>query len=285
MPSTIRFALNRICGARMPFAAFAAMAQRLGATAIELRNDLPAVEMRDQADPATIGAIAADHGLTIRAINALQGFDQLTAARQSAAAALAQYASACGAQALVLCPTNHPHDLRDPRQRHDDLVHALHGLQPVLAGHGLLGLIEPLGFAESALRRKSQARRAIDALGASTPFALVHDTFHHHLAGEPACYPQGRAGAHLGRRRHDTCKRRRCATATGCWSDRRTGWATSRNCAQLLADGYTGYVSFEPFADAVTQSRRHRTAAGARAWTISRAAVAASTGADGSSVR
>ena len=38
---------------------------------------------------AQLLVFAADHGLAIRAINALQGFDQLTAARQSAAAALA----------------------------------------------------------------------------------------------------------------------------------------------------------------------------------------------------
>jgi 2-keto-myo-inositol isomerase len=284
MPSTIRFALNRICGARMPFAAFAAMAQRLGATAIELRNDLPAVEMRDQADPATIGAIAADHGLTIRAINALQGFDQLTAARQSAAAALAQYASACGAQALVLCPTNHPHDLRDPRQRHDDLVHALHGLQPVLAGHGLLGLIEPLGFAESALRRKSQARRAIDALGASAPFALVHDSFHHHLAGEPACDPQGVGLVHISGVDDTTLQAAQMRDSHRLLVGPQDRLGNVSQLRQLLADGYTGYVSFEPFADAVTQSADIEPQLRASMDYLC-AAVAASTGTDGSSVR
>lgn len=284
MSSTIRFALNRICGAGMPFVAFAAMAQRLGVDAIELRNDLPAVEMQDQTDPATIGAIAADHGLTIRSINALQSFDQLTAERQSAAAALAQYASACGAQALVLCPTNHPHDLRDPRQRHDDLVHALHGLAPVLCGHGLMGLIEPLGFAESALRRKSQARRAIAALGTSAPFALVHDSFHHYLAGEPECDPRGVGLVHISGVDDTALGLVQMRDGHRLLVGPQDQLGNVHQLQQLLAGGYTGYVSFEPFADAVTQSADIEPQLRASMDYLC-AAVAASTGTDGSSVR
>jgi 2-keto-myo-inositol isomerase len=284
MPYTIRFALNRICGARMPFAAFAAMAQRLNVDAIELRNDLPAVEMRDQADPATIGAIATDHGLTIRAINALQGFDQLSAERQCAAAALAQYASACGAQALVLCPTNHPHDLRDPRQRHDDLVHALHGLQPVLCGHGLTGLIEPLGFAESAVRRKSQARRAIAALGASAPFAVLHDSFHHHLAGEPECDPQGVGLVHISGVDDTALGLAQMRDSHRLLVGPLDRLGNVHQLQQLLTGGYTGYVSFEPFAEAVTQSADIEPQLRASMDYLC-AAVAASTGTEGSSVR
>ena len=36
----LRFALNRMAAPRIPFGAFCAMAQRLGASAIEIRNDL-----------------------------------------------------------------------------------------------------------------------------------------------------------------------------------------------------------------------------------------------------
>jgi 2-keto-myo-inositol isomerase len=284
MPSTIRFALNRICGARMPFAAFAAMAQRLGVQAIELRNDLPAVELQAPTAPATLAAIAADHGLTIRAINALQGFDQLTAERQSAAAALAQYASACGAQALVLCPTHHPHDLRDPRQRHDDMVHALHGLQPVLAGHGLTGLIEPLGFAASAVRRKSQARRAIDALGASAPYALVHDTFHHHLAGEHDCDPRGIGLVHISGVDDTTLTPSQMRDGHRLLVGPQDRLGNVQQLRQLLTAGYAGYVSFEPFADTVTQSADIETQLRASMDYLC-AAVAASTGTEGSSVR
>lgn len=284
MQATIRFAINRIAGSWMAFPAFAAMAQRLGVQAIELRNDLPAVELRDKAAPRTIGAIASDHGLTIRSINALQGFDQLSTRIQGEAAALAHYAAECGAQALVLCPTNNPHDRRGPRQRHDDLVHALHGLRPLLAGHRLTGLIEPLGFEECAVRRKSQARRAIDDLGTPGPFALVHDTFHHHVAGESDIYPQSTGLVHVSGvdDTHLPVQQMRDPHRLLVGPNDRLG--NVAQLQQLLAHGYDGYVSFEPFADAITQAHDIERRLRASMDYLS-AAVAASTGIEGNSVR
>ena len=284
MQATIRFAINRIAASWMALPAFAAMAQRLGVQAIELRNDLPAVEMRDNSAPRTVGAIAADHGLTIRAINALQGFDQLTARKQSEAAALAQYAAECGAQALVLCPTNHRHDNRDPRQRHDDLVHALHGLRPVLAGHRLTGLIEPLGFEECAVRRKSQALRAIADLGTPAPFALVHDTFHHHLAGEPDCYPPSTGLVHVSGVDDASLPLAQLRDPHRLLVGPNDRLGNVAQLRQLLANGYTGDVSFEPFADSVTQDRDIERRLRDSMNYLS-AAVAASTGTEGNSVR
>ena len=284
MKPTIRFALNRICGSRMPFVAFAAMAQRLGVDAIELRNDLSAVELRDGTPPGTIASIASDHGLHIHAINALQEFDQLTASRQSETGALARYAAEVGAQALVLCATNNRHDSRDPSQRHDDLVHALHGLQPVLSGHGLIGLIEPLGFGESAVRRKCQAQRAIGAIGARAPFALVHDTFHHCVASDRDFFPQSTGLVHVSGV-EDT----ELATAQMRDPHRQLVGPQDRlgNVAQLrtLLDGrYAGYFSFEPFADAIITAPdiEHRLRA---SMAYLSAAIEASTGTDVNSVR
>ncbi len=45
------------------------------------------------------------------------------------------------AKPIVLCPTNSRRDDRTPMQRHHDLVHALTQLQPLLADHGLIGLV------------------------------------------------------------------------------------------------------------------------------------------------
>ncbi len=284
MEPKIRFALNRICGSRMPFAAFAAMAQRLGIDAIELRNDLSAVELRDGTSPRAIAAIASDHGLHIRAINALQEFDQLTARRQSEASELACYAAEVGAQALVLCPTNSRHDKRDPHQRHDDLVHALHGLQPLLSGHGLMGLIEPLGFGESAVRRKSQAQRAIDAIGAQAPFALLHDTFHHYVAGDSDIFPARTGLVHVsGVEGMDLAvDQMRDPHRQLVGPQDRLG-----NVTQLLAlfdGGYNGYVSFEPFADTIITAPDIEERLRASMAYLS-AAVAASTGTEVNSVR
>ena len=67
----------------------------------------------------------------------------------------------------------------------------------ILAPRGLVGLVEPLGFATSALRRKSEAVAAIDAVGGRDVFRLVHDTFHHHLAGEAALFPAATGLVHI----------------------------------------------------------------------------------------
>ena len=44
MSQKIRFAINRICAPTMPLDTFAAMVQRLGVAAIEIRNDLTGIE-------------------------------------------------------------------------------------------------------------------------------------------------------------------------------------------------------------------------------------------------
>src|SRR5579863_9798737 len=185
----LQFALNRMSAPCITFGEFAALCRRLDVGAIEIRNDLRGVEIEDGASAAAIKAAAAENGLTILSINALQRFDLFDATRASEALALAQYAAACGAQALVLCPTNSRQDERTAAERHANLTAALKHLKSILEDHGLVGLIEPLGFEECALRRKSDAVKAIYDAAGERHFQLVHDTFHHHLSGEDIFYP------------------------------------------------------------------------------------------------
>lgn len=284
MRQSIQFAINRICAARMPFPAFAAMAQRLGVHTIELRNDLEGVETRDGSDPADIAAVARDNGLAIRSINALQGFDQWDATRARAAIDLMRYASACGAQAIVLCPTNSRLDHRCAAQRHDDLLQALSQLLPLLRDQGLEGLVEPLGFAECALRSKSQASLALHALGAPAQLQLVHDTFHHHLADEDQVFAQQTGLVHISGVDDASVEApalrdpHRVLVGPG---DRLGSVAQLRS---LRDAGYRGAVSFEPFADAITGAPDIAQRL-ARSMDYLSAAVAASTGSDISSHR
>ncbi len=248
MNPKLQFAVNRICASTLPFAGFAAMVQRLGVQAIEIRNDLPRVELADQTPAHKIAEMASAHGLTIISINALQRFEQYDEAREAEALALIRYAVASGAQALVLCPTNSRKDLRGGEQRHADLVHALRKLQTLLSDHGLTGLVEPLGFEECALRCKSQAVRAIREVGGAQTFALVHDTFHHHLAGEGQFFPELTGLVHLSGVEDSDMD------ASGMRDEHRVLVGAGDclgNVAQLrtlLAAGYSGYASFEAFA-------------------------------------
>lgn len=251
MHPKIRFAINRISASKLPFEAFAAMAQRLGVEAVEIRNDLTGVELTDGTPARDIAAVAKAHQLTVRSINALQRFEQYDDAREAEARALVRYAVESGTQALVLCPTNSRKDLRGAEQRHADLVHALRKLQPLLADNGLTGLVESLGFEECAVRRKSQAVRAIEEVGGSATFALVHDTFHHHLAGEALFFPELTGLVHISgvEDKSLAVSGMRDAHRVLVGPADRLG-----NVAQLrtlLAAGYAGYASFEPFADEI----------------------------------
>ena len=70
-------------------------------------------------------------------------------------------------------------------------------MAPMLRARGLVGLVEPLGFPVSSLRTKRQALDAIDAAGAADVYQLVHDTFHHHLAGETEFFPDRTGIVHI----------------------------------------------------------------------------------------
>lgn len=251
MSAAIQFSINRISAPRIPFADFAALVQRLGVSAIEIRNDLPGVEMVDGASAADIGAVAKAHGLTIRSINALQRFEQFDATREAEAKDMIAYAVGCGAEALVLCPTNSLRDARTPEQRHADLVHALKCLKPLLDDAGLIGLVEPLGFEECAVRRKSQAVRAIREIGDTSTFRLVHDTFHHHLAGEGLYFPELTGLIHISGVEDValSANQMRDGHRVLVGAADRLGNAAQINT--LFQAGYTGLCSFEPFAEEI----------------------------------
>ena len=249
------FALNHIASPRLRFADFLRLAGELGVQAVEIRNDLGGVEIEDGTPAAEVRSKAEAAGVEILSINALQRFNDWSPEREREAATLAAYARDCGAGALVLCPVNSREDARGAMQRIDDLRRALAALAPILADHGVLGFVEPLGFAESSLRLKRVAVEAIDAVGGSAVFRLVHDTFHHFLAGETELFP-GRTGlVHISGvedrgLQHDAIRdAHRVLVGSGDLMD---------NVGQvqaLLAGGYRGPFSFEPFAESVQTMR------------------------------
>jgi 2-keto-myo-inositol isomerase len=257
MNTTIRFAINRISAPNLSYAEFAAMSQRLGVGAVEIRNDLKGVELTDGTPARQVADATQGNGLTLRSINALQRFEQFDAAREAEAVELAKYAVASGTQALVLCPTNDLKDTRTPEQRHADLVNALRQLQPILADHGLTGLVEPLGFEECAVRRKSQAVRAFEELGAQakTTFKLVHDTFHHHLAGEGLFFPEWTGLVHISGvdDKVVSVAHMRDGHRVLVGSADRLG--NVPQLRTLLAAGYAGFASFEPFAAEIAAAK------------------------------
>jgi Predicted sugar epimerase len=181
---------------QLPLPAFLALARSLGISAVEIRNDLPDLPILDGTPPAEVRALAQDAGVEILSINALQKFNHWSPARAGEAEALADYAAACGAKALVLVAANDGTGLADG-ERVPSATEALAALAPILAARNLAGLVECLGFAACSLRLKSEAVAAIAAADGWEVFRLVHDTFHHRLAGEQQLFPRETGLIHI----------------------------------------------------------------------------------------
>jgi len=246
--SSPRFALNHIVAPALPFAAFAALARGLGIAEVEIRNDLPGVALQDGTPAATVRAEAAAAGVTILTINALQRFENWNEQRAAEAVALADYAQASGARALVLCPTNDRADPRRAAEKAAGLRAALTALQPILAARGLIGLIEPLGFAECALRRKRTAIDAIDATGTGDTLFVVHDTFHHFLAGEQEVFATRTGLVHISGVEDAGLPHDAIRDANRVLVGPADILGNVPQLRRLLAEGYGGPVSFEPFS-------------------------------------
>ncbi|MBE9640990.1 TIM barrel protein [Salipiger mangrovisoli] len=240
----MEFAINHICAPKFSVEEFFAMARRLGSTGVEIRNDIPDVMTSVAPEAAKAAATAA--GVEILSINALYPFNDWSGDLPERAIRMADYARDCGAKALVLCPLNDGTPVSEV-----DLVEALRNLASILRARGITGLVEPLGFPVSSLRRKGDAVAAIKAAGGEDVFRLMHDTFHHHLAGETEFFPEWTGLVHIsgvtdpGVAVEDMLDGHRVLVDGG---DRLGNLPQIR---ALLAAGYDGPFSFEPFAEEV----------------------------------
>jgi 2-keto-myo-inositol isomerase len=250
MPAQLRFALNHIVTPRLGFRDFARLAGSLDVHEVEIRNDLKGVALMDGTAAADIRTEAEAAGVRILSINALQRFNDWDERRALEAVELADYARDCGAEALVLCPVNARDDRRDARRRNDDLREALAALAPILAVRGLVGLVEPLGFEESSLRLKREALDAIDAMGGG-PFALLHDTFHHFLSGEREIFPDRTGLVHVSGVEDWDLPQAEIRDGHRVLVGRADLLGSCEQIRDLIAGGYRGAFSFEPFAEQV----------------------------------
>jgi 2-keto-myo-inositol isomerase len=246
-----RFAINHMTAPRMSAAELFACAVALRCRAVEIRNDLPGTAIADGSDPAVIRRAAAAHGVRILSINALQRFNEWSDGRADEARRLARTARDCGAEALVLCPVNDVSFRPADNQRIAGLHRALTELAPILAGEGLKGLVEPLGFPESSLRLKREAIEAIDATGTAATFKLVHDTFHHAVAGEAELFPERTGLVHISGVEDQSRQIGLMRDPDRVLVGPRDRLDNAGQMRRLDTGGYAGFFSFEPFAESV----------------------------------
>ncbi len=245
----VDFALNHMTVARLSFVELVALSAALGCVGIEVRNDLPR-PLFDGMAPDAAGATVRDAGLRLLAVAEVKRFNDWSADKATEALALMQIAKAAGAEAVSLIPRNDNLGTGNG-ERHAALRVALKALKPMLEDHGLVGLVEPLGFEICALRYKSEAVEAIEGIGAAGRFKVVHDTFHHALANGGPIFPDHTGIVHVSGVVDP-------ALVVGQMTDAHRVLVDNSdvlgNVAQLRAlqdAGYTGPVSYEAFAPSV----------------------------------
>ncbi|PWL36784.1 MAG: sugar epimerase [Marivita sp. XM-24bin2] len=179
-------ALNHMTVPQLDYAAFLALASALDCVGVEVRNDLDRA-LFDGIAPDTAGKMARDAGLRLVGLSQVYPFNSWSKAIHDEVRALIATAQASGAETISLIPRNDGKETGNG-ERHANLRIALKNIRPMLEDADLVALVEPLGFPRSSLRSKQDAVETIDALNASHVFKIVHDTFHHTLAGGGPIY-------------------------------------------------------------------------------------------------
>lgn len=246
------FALNHMTVARLDYRSLLDLAAGLGCIGVEVRNDLPQ-PLFDGMAPEAAGELARSKGLRLLAVAEVKRFNDWSDDKAAEALALMKIARAAGAEAVSLIPRNDNLGMGNG-ERQAALRVALKALKPMLEDHGLIGMVEPLGFEICALRYKSEAVEAIEAIGGTGRFKLVHDTFHHTLAHGGAFFPAHTGIIHVSGVVDPTVTLAQMTDAHRILVDARDRLGNIDQIATLAAMGYAGPISFEAFAPAVHAS-------------------------------
>lgn len=246
MTTLASFALNHMTVPGLSYDAVIGMAQRLGCVGVEFRNDLAGPlfggdtpeHVREKLDAA---------GLRLLALAEVKAFNDWSDDKRREAEALIAIAAAAGAEAVALIPRNDGFG-RGNGERQANLRMALRALHPMLKDAGLLGLVEPLGFSSCALRFKADAVEAINSLNAADTFRLVHDTFHHHVAGETRIFPEMTGMVHVSGVVDQDVATAEMQDAHRVLVDGRDRLGNIDQIAALVSAGYRGPISMEAFA-------------------------------------
>lgn len=244
-----QFALNHMTVARATFRELVALAAQLGCVGIEARNDLPQ-PLFDGMDPAAAGALVRDSGLRLLALAEVKRFNDWSDDKAAEALALMQIAKAAGAEAVSLIPRSDNLGMGNG-ERQAALRVALKALKPMLEDHGLVGMVEPLGFEICALRTKSEAVEGIEAVGGKGRFKLVHDTFHHTLAHGGPVFPDHTGIVHVSGVVDQTVSLSEMRDAHRVLVTTGDRLGNVDQIAALKAAGWDGPISFEAFSPEV----------------------------------
>jgi len=247
----LSLALNHVTAPSASFEALIDLAIDTGCSGVEVRNDLSA-PLFSGMSATRAGTYARERGVRIIGLAQLSEFNRFTTNKKSEAQQLIQQAVDCGADTICLIPCNDGKDC-EQQTRAKNLRSALEELAPLLRAAAVVGLVEPLGFSTASIRNKSEVVDAINELDVNDCFKLVHDTFHHFLAGGGTIYPQHTGVIHVS---GVTDKSISPKNLTDSFRGLVNGNDLLDNVGQLRAmidGGYTGSISMEAFDKQVHQ--------------------------------
>ena len=245
----IQSALNHMTVPGLGFEAFLDLAAALDCVGVELRNDIDR-PLFDGMSASDAGRMARDKGLRIVGLSQVYPFNDWTPERETAVASLIALAKAAGAETISLIPRNDGTGTGNG-ERHANLRIALKAIRPMLAEVGMVALVEPLGFNRSSLRSKQDLVETIDALDAGDHFKLVHDTFHHCLAGGGPIYPDRTGIVHISGVVDPGLAVEQMEDEHRVLVDENDRLGNIDQIAALLAAGYDGPISYECFSSEI----------------------------------
>lgn len=247
----VRFALNRTCAPHLPLADFIQLAMAAGVQAVEIRNDIEGREFADGTPAAEVKARLDAAGLAVASVNALQRFNEWTPERAKEAEAIIAYAAALGAPGVVLCPVHNEDNGWTDAEAERNLRDGLRQLRPILQAHGVTGYVEPLGMKGSTMKKQFMAVEAVSDVDGWDTYQICFDTFQFFRCEDTTMHYDRIGLAHMsGISRLDLQPAALTEPDRGLVfiDDRVDNVGLLRN---LVAAGYSGYISMEPFNPAV----------------------------------
>lgn len=235
--------------ARKSFVELLSIANTLDCVGVEVRNDLEGV-LFDGYSAQEAAAKARDLDLKILVVAEVKAFNDGSTRVLEQASALMQVASACDATGIALIPRCDGHGC-EPAERLHNLAQAVEQLKPLLEQYKLIGFIEPLGFEQSSLRSKREVVEILEKYDACEGFQLVHDTFHHYLAGGGPLFPQHTGMVHVSGVTETEVDIASMRDEHRVLVDQNDRLENLQQLQDLIKGGYPGPVSMEAFAPLV----------------------------------
>lgn len=246
-------ALNHMTCPSMRYDDFMRMAKSIGCMGVHYRNDLGR-PLFEGDSPESVAKLAEQTDMKITGLAQLLQFNKWNGEREAEAKELVDIAVRMGAAGIGLIPVCDGTGTGEG-ERQKNLKDALVGLKPLLEEAGIQGFIEPLGFEQCSLRHKSEAVDAIHSVGGEGRFKLVHDTFHHYIANGRATgapiFPEYTGIIEISGVIDPALAPLDMRDEHRILVDENDRIGNVDQIKELMAAGYTGPISFEPFSPLV----------------------------------